>query len=56
VLRKIGFRYTGRVEQRYSPARGNAAECLVFEEGVARRMMIDPAMALYHDAMPALAA
>lgn len=56
VLRKIGFRYTGRAEQRYSPARGNAAECLIFEEGVPGRMMIDPAMDLYHDAMPALAA
>lgn len=56
VLRKLGFRYTGRVEQRYSPARGTTAECLIFEEGVAGRMMTDPAMDLYEDAMPALAA
>ncbi|HWV13065.1 MAG TPA: GNAT family N-acetyltransferase, partial [Sphingobium sp.] len=28
VLRKIGFRHTGQVEQRYSPARGTTAECL----------------------------
>jgi RimJ/RimL family protein N-acetyltransferase len=56
VLRKIGFRHTGRVEQRYSPARGAVADCLVFEEGVAGRMTIDPAMDLYEDALPALAA
>lgn len=56
VLRKIGFRCTGKVELRYSPAREKAAECLVFEEGVAGRMIIDPAMDLYEDAMPALAA
>lgn len=56
VLRKIGFRYTGRVEHRYSPARGASAECLVFEEGVAGRMAIDPAMDIYDDTMPALAA
>ncbi|KFG91577.1 GNAT family acetyltransferase [Sphingobium herbicidovorans NBRC 16415] len=56
VLRKLGFRYTGRVERRYSPARGAAAECLVFEEGIAGRANIDPAMDLYDDAMPAMAA
>ena len=56
VLRKLGFRYTGRVEQRSSPARGKPAECLVFEEGVAGRMTIDPAVDLYQDALPALAA
>lgn len=56
VLRKLGFRYTGRVERRYSPARGATAECLVFEEGIAGRASIDPAMDLYDDAMPAMAA
>jgi RimJ/RimL family protein N-acetyltransferase len=56
VLRKLGFRYTGRIEQRSSPARGKPAECLVFEEGVAGRMTIDPAVDLYQDALPALAA
>ena len=56
VLRKIGFRHTGRVERRYSPARGAMADCLVFEEGVVGRMTVDPAMDLYQDAMPALAA
>ena len=56
VLRKIGFRYSGRREQRFSPARGVAADCLIFEEGVADRMSMDPAQDLYHDSMPALAA
>ena len=56
VLRKIGFRYTGRVERGYSPARGANADCLVFEEGMARPMMASAAMDVYEDAMPALAA
>ncbi|HJT39364.1 MAG TPA: GNAT family N-acetyltransferase [Sphingobium sp.] len=56
VLRKIGFRYAGRLEQRFSLARGVAVDCLVFEEGVADPMSPDPAMDLYHDALPALAA
>ena len=56
VLRKLGFRYTGRLEQRYSPARGTKADCLIFEEGASGRMTIDPAMDLYEDAIPALAA
>lgn len=56
VLRKVGFRPMGRVEQRYSPARGVLADCLVFEEGVAGRMAADVAMDLYQDSAPALAA
>ena len=56
VLRKIGFRPMGRVEQRYSHARGEMADCLVFEEGVGARMTRDVAMELYQDAAPALAA
>lgn len=56
VLRKLGFHFSGRVEQRYSPARGTTADCLVFEEGTACRMLNDPACLLYGDAMPALAA
>ena len=56
VLRKIGFRYTGRIEQRHSPARGGAADCLIFEEGGVDQMPQDSAMDLYHDAIPALAA
>ncbi|MDI1294909.1 MAG: GNAT family protein [bacterium] len=56
VLRKIGFRYTGRVEPRFSAARGQVADCLIFEEGEAARLSVDPAMDLYGDAMPAMAA
>lgn len=56
VLRKVGFRYTGRIEQRFSPARGRTADCLLFEEGVARAVAAYPAMDVYADAMPALAA
>lgn len=56
VLRKIGFRPMGRIEQRYSPARGAMADCLVFEEGVGGRMPTDVAIDLYRDAAPALAA
>ena len=56
VLRKLGFNFSGRVERRYSPARGTSADCLVFEEGVACRMWNDSADLLYSDAMPALAA
>lgn len=56
VLRKIGFRFTGGVEKRFSPARGAVADCLIFEEGDVARMTPDPAMDLYGDAWPALAA
>src|SRR3546814_15109026 len=33
VLRKLGFRSTGKVAQRYSLARGGEAACDLFEEG-----------------------
>ncbi|WP_447764964.1 GNAT family N-acetyltransferase [Sphingopyxis panaciterrae] len=33
VLRKLGFRPTGRIAQRYSLARGSEAACALFEEG-----------------------
>ena len=33
VLRKLGFRPTGKVAQRYSVARGGEAACALFEEG-----------------------
>lgn len=56
VLRKLGFHYAGKIEQRYSPARGAKAECLIFDEGVACRMSNDAADMLYGDASPALAA
>lgn len=42
VLRKLGFRPTGRVVQRHSRARGHAVACVLFEldlsEGCARPM------------------
>ncbi|WP_242125126.1 GNAT family N-acetyltransferase [Sphingobium sp. Sx8-8] len=56
VLRKIGFRNTGRVERRFSLGRGEAADCLVFEEGEAPGIGYDPAMDLYRDSWPSLAA
>ncbi|PJG47493.1 GNAT family N-acetyltransferase [Sphingobium sp. LB126] len=56
VLRKIGFRYTGRTEKRFSLGRGSVADCLVFEEGEAARMVTDSSMDLYGDSRPALAA
>ena len=33
VLRKLGFKPTGKVSQRYSVARGGEALCALFEEG-----------------------
>lgn len=56
VLRKIGFHFTGRIEQRFSRGRGAAADCLIFEEGSTRRVTADSAMDLYQDAIPPLAA
>ncbi|HKY82265.1 MAG TPA: GNAT family N-acetyltransferase [Sphingobium sp.] len=56
VLRKIGFRFAGRIEQRFSAARGRTADCLLFEEGMSGANALDPAMDLYGDALPALAA
>ncbi|KEQ53426.1 GNAT family N-acetyltransferase [Sphingobium chlorophenolicum] len=56
VLRKIGFRPTGRIEKRFSLGRGAAADCLVFQEGEAPRMVADSSMDLYADSRPALAA
>ncbi|WP_375197960.1 GNAT family N-acetyltransferase, partial [Sphingobium sp.] len=56
VLRKIGFRSTGRVERRFSLGRDAAADCLIFEDGEVPGISNDPAMDLYRDAWPALAA
>ncbi|HUD92418.1 GNAT family protein [Sphingobium sp.] len=56
VLRKLGFRFTGRIEKRYSLGRDAMVDCLLFEEGEDGRMNADPAMDLYGDAMPAMAA
>lgn len=61
VLRKIGFHYRGKTERRFSLARGAAADCLIFEQGVPEEgraipMMTDSSMDLYGDSLPALAA
>lgn len=56
VLRKLGFRPVGHVEQRFSPARGAAGDCLILEEGEAMRGNADPAMDLYRDAVWDMAA
>lgn len=56
VLRKIGFRCTGRIEKRFSAARGGEADCLLFEEGAAPGGELDPAMDNDAASFPALAA
>lgn len=56
VLRKIGFRFTGQAERRYIAARHADVDCLIFEEGDVVGMANDPALELYRDAEPALAA
>jgi len=56
VLRKIGFRPDGRVESRYSRARDATIDCLLFQEGESIPSNDDPAMMLYGDAQPQLAA
>ncbi|WP_420146192.1 GNAT family N-acetyltransferase [Sphingobium sp.] len=56
VLRKLGFRFTGQRAQRYSLARDAMVDCLLFEEGDAGLPGGDPAMDVYRDAMPAMAA
>jgi RimJ/RimL family protein N-acetyltransferase len=52
VLRKIGFRFTGRIERRYSVGRRAEADCLLFEEGEEDRVANDPAFILYADSIP----
>lgn len=56
VLRKLGFRFTGRIAQRHSLGRDAMVDCLLFEEGPGGQDDTDPAMDLYRDAMPAMAA
>lgn len=53
VLRKLGFRLTGRVERHYSPGRRAEANALLFEQGEEGPMARDAAFELYGDAMPA---
>jgi RimJ/RimL family protein N-acetyltransferase len=43
VLRKIGFRSLGRVEQRYSVGRGRATDCALFEMPLAKEEDAAPA-------------
>lgn len=42
VLRKLGFRSTGRIAPRACPARGRAVPCLLYAEGVEEE--VDPVM------------
>lgn len=49
VLRKIGFRPTGRVSLRHSNGRGEHAPCVLFEEGDPVKMRQDSSEDLYHD-------
>jgi RimJ/RimL family protein N-acetyltransferase len=52
VLRKLGFRFTGRVERQYSPGRNAEADSLLFEQGEEDHMAPETASELYGDAMP----
>ncbi|MBZ9647863.1 GNAT family N-acetyltransferase [Sphingobium sp. 3R8] len=56
VLRKLGFRFSGRTAQRYSLGRDALVDCLLFEEGDAGRQSNDPAIDLYRDAVVPMAA
>lgn len=50
VLRKIGFRPTGRIALRHSRARDEHVPCALFEEGEAVQMRQDLSADLYEDA------
>lgn len=52
VLSKLGFRPTGRIETRYSAARGEAADCALFEDAGMRPVRPDPSLELYRDRAP----
>ncbi|ETI64882.1 GNAT family acetyltransferase [Sphingobium sp. C100] len=56
VLRKLGFCFTGETRKRHSLGRNALVDCLIFEEGEGGGMNDDPAMDLYRDAVPAMAA
>ncbi len=49
VLRKLGFRFTGRVEPLYSAGRRAEADALLFEQGEEDAVANDPAFELYGD-------
>jgi RimJ/RimL family protein N-acetyltransferase len=50
VLRKIGFRPTGRIALRHSRARDERVPCALFEEGEPVHMRPDLSADLYEDA------
>lgn len=52
VLDKIGFRATGHMERRRSPARGNWVTCALFEDSGTNPARKDPALDLYIDRSP----
>ncbi|MEC3910544.1 GNAT family N-acetyltransferase [Sphingobium sp. CR2-8] len=56
VLRKLGFRFSGRTAQRYSLGRDAMVDCLLFEEGDPGLCSNDPAADLYRDAVVPMAA
>ena len=51
----LGFRSTGKVETRHSPARGGAAECVLFEDDGIAPMRSDLSLDLYRDLAPVAA-
>jgi RimJ/RimL family protein N-acetyltransferase len=55
VMRKVGFRPTGRVEPRFSHGRGRADLCAFYEDAGENDMRDDPAVEIYPD-MDSLAA
>lgn len=52
VLRKVGFRPTGVIEQRHSAGRRRTVPCLLFEEGADIDMPRDLAAELYTESQP----
>jgi RimJ/RimL family protein N-acetyltransferase len=55
VLRKLGFRSTGRTERRHSAGRGRAAEAMLFEDSGTTPMRTDISAELYRDLVPVTA-
>ncbi|MBK5264943.1 MAG: GNAT family N-acetyltransferase [Alphaproteobacteria bacterium] len=49
VLRKIGFRSTGRISLCHNQARGEDVPCALFEEGELVDMRPDPSVDIYQD-------
>lgn len=55
VLRKLGFRATGRTERRHSAGRGKPVEALLFEDSGAIPMKSDISAEIYRDRVPVTA-